>query len=167
MVTPPIQPNPVLGYIVRNAIMPGLALLPLKMNSPQAIVMLLAIGLQESRFVHRVQVNGPAHGFWQFESGGGVKGVLNHHATAAIMHDVCEARHVRFSQQDVYASIIDDDVLAACCARLLLYADPKPLPAVNDRDGAWDCYVRNWRPGKPHPETWESFHNSARAAMGV
>ena len=28
--------------------------------------MLLAIGLQESRFVHRRQIGGPACGFWQF-----------------------------------------------------------------------------------------------------
>ena len=53
-------------------------LLPAKMDSPQARAMLKAIALQESRFEHRKQIGGPARGFWQFEQGGGVRGVLNH-----------------------------------------------------------------------------------------
>lgn len=52
---------------------PALKLLP-SMDSVRARMMLLAIGLQESRFEHRRQLgNGPARGFWQFESGGGVR----------------------------------------------------------------------------------------------
>ncbi len=34
-------------------------------------------------------------------------------------------------------------------ARLLLWTDAKPLPAIGDEQGAWDYYLRNWRPGKP------------------
>ena len=29
--------------------------------------------------------------------------------------------------------------------------------AVDDADGAWECYLRTWRPGKPHPETWAAY----------
>lgn len=165
----PQQPmaNPVLGYIVRNSIMPAMALLPMKLNSTPAVVMLLAIGLQESRFVHRTQIGGPAHGFWQFERGGGVKGVLGHPSTVALIREVCLDRQVPFDAESVYQAIVQDDILAAAMARLLLFSDPKPLPDVKDRDGAWDCYVRNWRPGKPHRDTWESFHNAARAVVGV
>ena len=55
------------------------ALLPPTMRSDRATAMLLAIGLQESRFLHRRQFhNGPARGFWMFERGGGITGVLQH-----------------------------------------------------------------------------------------
>ena len=43
-----------------------------KFRSTAADVLLLAIGLQESRFEHRQQIGGPARSFWQFERGGGV-----------------------------------------------------------------------------------------------
>ena len=58
-----------LEQVMRDAVRPALALLPAAMNTPQARCMLLAIGLQESRFVHRRQIGGPARGFWQFERG--------------------------------------------------------------------------------------------------
>jgi hypothetical protein len=59
-------------------------LLPCRFASNEAIVMLLAIGLQESRFQHREQIGGPAVSFWQAEkSGGMVRGVLNHRLRAA------------------------------------------------------------------------------------
>jgi hypothetical protein len=45
-----------LALIVR----PALARLPDKMKSQPAIVMLLAIGRQESRFLRREQIGGPA-----------------------------------------------------------------------------------------------------------
>ncbi|WP_199533145.1 hypothetical protein [Thiopseudomonas alkaliphila] len=68
-----------LKNVIQTAIDPALALLPARMKSKKAVVMMLAIGLQESRFIHRRQIKGPARGFWQFEKGGGVYGVLNHH----------------------------------------------------------------------------------------
>lgn len=48
------------------------------MDSAAARCQMLAIGLQESRLQHRRQNGGPARGFWQFEKGGGVKGILFH-----------------------------------------------------------------------------------------
>ena len=42
---------------VRQTILPAvLGMLPAKMDSPEARAMLLTIGLQESRFEHRVQI---------------------------------------------------------------------------------------------------------------
>src|SRR5690606_35531315 len=67
-----------LDVVVEQAIWPAYALLPSRMDSDRATVMLLAIGLQESRFEHRRQIKGPARGFWQFERGGGVRGVMTH-----------------------------------------------------------------------------------------
>src|SRR5690606_38643231 len=80
-----------LDVVVEQAIWPAYALLPSRMDSDRATVMLLAIGLQESRFEHRRQIKGPARGFWQFERGRGVRGVLTHPATAALAREVCVA----------------------------------------------------------------------------
>lgn len=41
----------------------SMELLPAKMDSVKARVMILAIGLQESRFEHTHQIGGPAHGY--------------------------------------------------------------------------------------------------------
>lgn len=144
----------------------GLAILPPRMNSSKAIVMMLAIGLQESRFKHRRQINGPARGFWQFERGGGVAGVLRHEASRKHALEACDIRDVSPVPAQVYARLEHDDVLAAAFARLLLWTDPAPLPEIGDVQGAWDLYLRVWRPGKPHPETWPEFYSRALDEVG-
>lgn len=151
-----------LSEIRRSAIEPALLLLPAKMCSPQATVMLLSIGLQESRFTHRRQIKGPARSFWQAEQGGGmVHGVLRHPLTRILAVKVCDARGVKPVDEQVYAAIEHDDVLAAALARLLLWTDPGKLPAIGDERGALDLYLRQWRPGKPHPETWPALYAQA------
>lgn len=154
-----------LKTVIEAAIEPALAFLPTKMDTPEAMVMLLAIGLQESRFLHRRQIGGLARGFWQFERGGGVVGVLTHSASAALARQVCEARGVAPTSPAVYAQLESDDVLAAAFARLLLWTDPGRLPALGDSKGGWDLYVRTWRPGKPHPQTWPALHAQAVAEV--
>lgn len=154
-----------LSEITQTAIKPALALLPANMDSSAARVMLLAIGLQESRFQHRRQIGGPARGFWQFEQGGGVRGVLTHAASAALARQVCEARDVSPSATAVYGRLENDDVLAAVFARLLLWTDAARLPAVGDKEGAWALYLRTWRPGKPHPTTWPALYARAVAEI--
>jgi hypothetical protein len=138
------------------------------MTSQQARVMLYAIGLQESRFTHRFQVvqgrpgaKGPARGFWQFERGGGCKGVVEHPASRYWMAKVCAERNVPFTASAIWNAIETDDVLAAAAARLLLFTDPKRLPEVGDENGAWNLYVRTWRPGKPHRATWTALYVEA------
>ncbi|KNE25254.1 hypothetical protein [Achromobacter spanius] len=152
--------------IIAGAINPALALLPAKMDTPTARVMLLAIGLQESRFLHRRQIKGPAVGFWQFERGGGVRGVLAHPSSWADARSVCAVRDVEPTATDVYNSLPHDDILAAAFARLLLWTDPMRLPAIGDGAAAWALYLRTWRPGKPHPETWPALYAQALAALG-
>lgn len=132
-----------------------------RIDTPEARAMLLAIGLQESRFIHRRQIGGPARGFWQFEQGGGVRGVLRHEASAQMADLVCRARSVPATEGAVYDALDDDDVLACCFARLLLWTDPKPLPPVGEVDLAWQLYIRTWRPGKPHRHTWGGLYLSA------
>lgn len=150
-----------LDEVVGDALKPAFAILPMPMDSPTARVMLLAIGLQESRFKYRAQIGGPARGLWQFEQGGGVKGVYGHPTTTAHCRHLALSLSVMWTVPQIYAALEFDDVLAAGMARLLLFADSRPLPPINDADACWDCYVRNWRPGKPHRETWDAFHAQA------
>lgn len=161
-----------LSDVISQILNPGLAQLPIAMDSFKARVMLLTIGLQESKFKDRAQVlngggKGPAHGFWQFERGGGVKGVMNHEATTGHAHRLCAERGVPWDATLIWSALETDDLLACGFARLLLYSDPKPLPAIDDPDAAWDLYAkRTWRPGKPHRETWNGYHEAARKALG-
>ncbi|MFY2599299.1 hypothetical protein ACOTHJ_33095 [Achromobacter xylosoxidans] len=159
-----------LDTIVADAITPALALLPAAMDTRAARVMLLAIGLQESRFTHRRQIGGPARGFWQFEKGtrasrGGVWGVYLHAASKDRLAALCKARSVACDPDAIYAALEYDDVLAAGVARLLLWTDPKALPAVGDADAAWALYLRTWRPGKPKPDSWPDLYRQAAAEV--
>lgn len=153
---------------IHKSIDAALALLPDAMTSPAAKIMLYTIGLQESRFEHRRQLvgnpprpAGPAKGFWQFERGGGCKGVVSHAASRYWMHKVCEARGVTFSATAIWNAIETDDVLAAAAARLLLFTDPKRLPELGEPKEAWNLYLRVWRPGKPHKGTWPDLYAEA------
>ncbi|AHC48242.1 hypothetical protein [Achromobacter xylosoxidans] len=161
-----------LKKIIDTGIRPGLALLPARMDTAEARVMLLAIGLQESRFTHRQQIGGPARGFWQFEKGtrasrGGVWGVFLHAASKSHLAALCKARSVVCDPDAIYAALEYDDVLAAGVARLLLWTDPKALPAIGDVDTGWAQYLRTWRPGKPHPKTWPALYAQAMAAVEI
>src|SRR5437870_3847551 len=97
--------------------------------------MLLATGLQESRFKYRFQtvkgqpyLKGPAKSYLQFEVGGGVKGVMQHASTRQHCIDLCAARGVAFDARAIHSAMETDDILAPAMARLLLWADGKPLP---------------------------------------
>lgn len=140
----------------------ALALLPGRMDSPNARAQILAIGLQESRFKARVQIpNGPAHGLWQFEKNGGVKGVLTHSDTGVIILPILKILNYPASVSDCYAAITHNDVLACVFARLLLWSVPGALPQPHEIAKGWDQYIEGWRPGKPHRETWDKFYTEA------
>ena len=140
-----------LNQIRDQAITPALALLPARMSSPEAEVMLLAIGLQESELKHRRQHgNGPARSLWQAEQGGGmVAGLLGFHNQDVqdLARGLCAVRGVPAQPRAVWEAIEHDDVLAAGLARLLLFTDPAKLPGLGDEEGAWQLYLRTWRPG--------------------
>ncbi|WP_153135190.1 hypothetical protein [Paraburkholderia agricolaris] len=162
----------VLSDVIRSAIAPALAILPPQMDTPQARVMLLSIGLQESRFIYRQQIGGPARGFWQCEQGtektrGGVWGFYLHPASRYWLSVLCAARGVAFDPVAIYGALDRDDVLAAGVARLGLFTDPKALPAVGDVSESWALYQRVWRPGKPKPDTWPMLHAQAVASLGA
>jgi len=127
----------------------------------QARVLEMTIAGQESNWQYRLQQGGPARSFWQFESGGGVAGVLNHPASSASIRTVCDKLRIACNQSTVYEAMAWNDQLAVAMARLLLYTDPAALPAVGQVQAAWDYYLRNWRPGAPHPDKWPGLYQQA------
>ena len=150
-----------LQKIIDTAYLPAIEIMGIA-DSQKAQVMMLAIGLQESRFLYRKQMgNGPARSFWQFERGGGVKGVLTHKASKDKAFHLCDCLGYAADAMTVWTNMEHDDVLGAGFARLLLLTDPRPLPEIDDEQTAWEYYFRNWRPGKPHRDTWNAFHAEA------
>ena len=158
--------------MLKTDIAEGLALLPAKMNSLAAMVLLYATNRQENPKRLPQQVGGPAVGDYQFEKGGGVKGVMTHKASADLCRAVCNARKVTFDASSIYQALKTDAILAAALARLLYYTDPKALPAVGDEAGTWALYLRTWRPGAyvRQPEElrakWKKSYADAMKAYG-
>lgn len=155
-----IAPRDALYSIVR----PALLSMPPEYDSPEARVLLIAIGLQESGFRDKVQMVGPARGYWQFEMNG-IRAVLEHPKSQAMATKCCLDAHRAPTVNSVYRTLTDNDVLACQFARLLIYTDPLPLPECNDTLGAWDYYTRNWRPGRPRPDSWLQNHTAATNAV--
>jgi len=94
-----------------------------------------------------------------------VHGVRLHPATSAAAARLYQARGVQARDVAIWDAIEHDDVLAAGLARLLLWSDSGRLPAVGDADAAWSLYLRTWRPGKPHPQTWPDLYRQAVAEV--
>lgn len=151
----------------------GIALLPPKMDSTAASVLLYATNRQENPKRLPKQVGGPAVGDYQFEKGGGVRGVMYHDAVRGTTAKVCAARGAPFDAEAIYQALKTDPVLAAALARLLYYTDPKALPDAGDEAGAWALYLRTWRPGAyaRQPEElrakWRKSYAEAMAAYGL
>lgn len=140
--------------------------------SDQARRLLLCIALQESgpqlnsRYQNSPAASpGPARGWWQFEQGGGVTGVLNHSASKSLASRACDLCFILAQPSSVWRALEGHDTLAVVFARLLLWTDPKPLPTTEVE--GWDCYLRVWRPGKPHPANWPSNWRTASHTVGV
>lgn len=159
--------------LLKTAIMPALDELA-TLGIPSSIAaarFLLAIALQESGLAHRRQVvsggaeNGPAASFWQFEQGGGCKGVLTHASAAPRMKSICEAYNVQPVPAALWEAMRYQDIVAAAAARLLIYTLPKGLPMTAE-DG-WSQYISAWRPGKPHPDEWPKNWALASKFTGV
>jgi hypothetical protein len=154
----------VITHTLRFTLPAAYALLPPVMASPEASAMLLAIGLQESRFLDRQQrQDGPARGFWQFERAG-IKGVLHHRSTGG--HVTSALRQLRYETiiddvRSCHALVEHNDTVAAIFARLLLWTLPKALPARDDPEQGWFQYLDAWRPGRPHYETWTPLYTQA------
>jgi hypothetical protein len=111
-----------------------------------------------------VQIGGPARSYWQFEKSGGVAELFQ--KTRRQLAVMCAAEDVTCDPATVFEAMAWNDTLACAMARLLLWQDPAPLPALGEKEAGWACYQRNWRPGAPHPESWSGVYDQALAAMG-
>jgi hypothetical protein len=143
---------------VRAHVLPAAeSVLPAATVSPEARAFVLAIGWQESRFKHRRQTRGPALGFWQFEAGGGVAGVMSHRKSNPIIAGALAGLMYpkTISPVAIHWALEHNDVLAACFARALLWTLPDALPTRVEPGRGWAQYLAAWRPGKPKPETWD------------
>jgi len=155
-----------MSAIVTAAIRTALAdHLPDRMDTVIGRLMMLVIQKQEDPEERRYQLvkrteatkpenvvgqrtaKGPARSLWQMEKGGGVTGVLNHDKTSDYITDICISLDVSPLPITCWQAIETNDVLAACFARLLLWSDPHKMPAIGDAEGAFDLYLRTWRPG--------------------
>lgn len=146
-----------LPYVLTYIVPAAYALLPAAMQTPAATALLLAIGLQESRFTERRQLGGPARSFFMFEEAG-VKGVLEHPRSAGVIAHVLEQlQYPRiFSPAGVtlrHLAIEHNDILALCFARCLLWTLPSALPGPFDVERGWDQYVAAWNPGAARDAT--------------
>lgn len=154
-----------LEQLLRFAIPAAYTLLPSAMASDRATAMLLAIGLQESRLLHRRQLfGGPARSFLQFERIG-VAGVMSHRSSRVIIAHAIETLRYTPSVEVCYEAIEHNDVLAMCFGRCLLWTLPSSLPHRDQADEAWQQYLKAWRPGKPHKDTWPECYAKAWAAV--
>lgn len=141
-----------------------------------ARVLVMTIAGQESRWENRRQIGiGQYHpqsigarGYWQFESTWGGPVALNDvmQKTPVQLATVCKMLEIPTDELTLYEACAWNDTLACAMARLLLWVDPAPLPAVGDKEGAWQYYLRNWRPGAPHRSTWDGLYDQSLAAIG-
>lgn len=152
----------------RGSITGALELLPPKMDSIGARVMLIAIAGQEASLIHQAQIGGPARGLQQFERGGGVKGVMTHPASKYLARSVCQKLGIAFDSSVIMDALAKEgslDRMDFAFGRLLLWTEPKPLPKVGDEKAAWYYYEGIWRPGRPRPESWHRWYQIAMQAV--
>lgn len=149
--------EPTLQYMAAE---PGIAM----PATASARVLVMAIAGQESGWAARRQIGGPARSYWQFEKGGGVDDVFR--VTSRPLGIVCASLDIACDPAVVFEAMAWNDTLACAMARLLLWQDPAPLPAVGNKSAAWAYYLRRWRPGAPHRSSWDGRYDQAVSAMG-
>lgn len=160
MIDLPATPQTVLAKVI----VPALALLPSHMDTPEARVLELAIMAQESGLRTRQQAGGPAHGLPQCERPI-LQLLLDNPASAQLVRALSQSRAIAAVASDMYWALLTDDIFGAGIGRLILWCDANPLPAVGAVSDGWDCYDRNWRPGKPRPADWPANYSAALAAV--
>ncbi|MDR3012719.1 MAG: M15 family metallopeptidase [Chitinispirillales bacterium] len=137
--------------------------------------MLYAAGLQESNLTARFQAmpassavrKGEGRGLWQMRVDD-VNRVLVGGSTRARAETAANGYAGSVNPHAVWATLEYDDILAAIFARLMLWPDPAALPeptGANER-GAWDYYVRCWRPAPPRQQDWTANWRAAVEAVG-
>ena len=153
------------NFLVR-AIEPGLALVPGYMVSDAARVLLMAIAGQEMGLSQRAQIVAsgppPGLGYWSFQADG-TADVMQRQPS--LMAAICATLDVPTTS--VWTALQYNDALACAVARLCLWTDPAPLPAIGDQAGGWNYYLTNWRPGRPDQSRWGAAYGVAQATVAA
>lgn len=110
-----------------------------------------------------------ARGYWQFESTWGGPVALNDVLLKARgkIEAVRKPLDIPCDELEMYEACAWNDTLVCALAQLLLWIHPAPLQSVGDREGAWQYYLAQWRPGAPHRHPWDARYAAARAVIGV
>lgn len=159
-----------LHVALEGFIEPALVLLPPRLTSYDARVLLLAVALQETHLVFRTQKTGrpydkgPGRGLW-FQERPSVERVMTDRNAKDAAIELCKDRGVPYDCALVHAKLEYDDTLAAGFARLLFFVDPKPLPKLSETVEGWETYLRCWRPAKQRLDDWVLNHAAAREAV--
>lgn len=171
-----MKPNPFYQRIVKPTLqlMADLSDIGIPVSDKASVITMTCAG-QESRWEHRRQLGiGQYHpqsigarGYWQFESTWGGPVALNDvmQKTPRQLAAICACLEIPTDELSLYEAVAWNDTLACALARLLLWIDPRPLPEIGDKDASWNYYLRGWRPGAPHPETWSGLYDQAVAAV--
>lgn len=140
-------------------VIPGLSLLPPFMTSPEARVLLVAIAMQETGLMTRSEVGGTAFGFYQFMVIG-VDGVFANGETGHLAVDVAKSLQIPVDE-NFYEAVRWNDHMGTVLARLNLWPDPAPLPAIGAEAEARNYYARIWRPKIVAVQRWPAAYNAA------
>lgn len=131
-------------------------------NLPEAAVFLLAVAIQESHLQFRKQfAGGPARGLFQMESEplSMMTLVMKKNPELRAMLPTADPKEMwnllEFPENDKYGVYI---------ARTALKSDPAPIPRLGNVEGAWEYYLKHWRPGKPRKEKWAISYEAALGA---
>ena len=121
------------------------ALKRIGLASPEAINLVTGIGLVESGYRTRKQVNGPALGFWQMEPATERDCWVNFLYYRPLLAGLVR----KIADPDVPSSstLLTNDAYAAAMCRIRLYRSPDPLPSA-------DCALALCR-------TWKSGYNTS------
>lgn len=146
-----------------KVIKPVMLELPAKMSSDSVTLQMMVTAKQESGLNARWQTgNGIARGLWQMEQPT-VNLVMINKNSAGYLRTFIEQKlkMPMYSTSIIYDALDKDDFMACAMARLLYWDDPNPMPKVGDLNGAWQYYLRIWRPGAPDFTRWQSAYAEA------
>lgn len=158
-------------HALETIIVPTLAPLGAPFDTRDARLMLVAAGMQESRFEARDQgdpdVPGPARGLWQFEKIACRDFVERGHRR--LQHAVRCRRAIGVLEPMRLWWLIGEprfDPVACLLARDALFRHvAEPLPQPGDVDEAWRQYVAAWKPGQRDRERWTRSYAASLEAL--
>lgn len=151
-----------------STIFPALQILPEKMRAAKAVIQIAATAMQESNFIHLVQIGGPAVSWWQFEPIA-ILDVLQRTTSARYAREACNHYGVTLSGDlnkdtrklyDLF-KLQEYQQLACVFTRLNYWNSPISIPEIGNVNPAYLFYKRVWRPGRPRPERWPKAYSLA------